>query len=132
VVTLGGDPTGTAGVRENRGAGAAWSTPLKVTNVERARRCSFCAASRQVSTGVTHASVPAKISVQSSRVLLANFSSNILCTSGKDDATSWFGTSSLARACGDETAYRGLAERYRAMAESLGFEGHIAMAEAMV
>jgi hypothetical protein len=38
----------------------------------------------------------------------------------------------LARAGGDETAYRGLAERYRAMAESLGFEGHIAMAEAMV
>ena len=38
----------------------------------------------------------------------------------------------LARARGDETAYRDLAERYRAMAESLGFEGHIAMAEAMV
>jgi hypothetical protein len=38
----------------------------------------------------------------------------------------------LARARGDEAAYRDLAERYRAMAESLGFEGHIAMAEAMV
>jgi len=37
----------------------------------------------------------------------------------------------LARAHGDEAAYRGLADRYRAMAASLGFEGHIAMAEAM-
>jgi class 3 adenylate cyclase len=37
----------------------------------------------------------------------------------------------LARARGDEAAYRDLADRYRAMAESLGFEGHIAMAEAM-
>ena len=38
----------------------------------------------------------------------------------------------LARARGDDVAYRDLASRYRAMAESLGFEGHIAMAEAMV
>ena len=37
----------------------------------------------------------------------------------------------LARARGDEAAYRDLVSRYRAMAESLGFEGHIAMAEAM-
>jgi hypothetical protein len=37
----------------------------------------------------------------------------------------------LARARGDEAAYRDLAGRYRAMAESLGFEGHIAMAAAM-
>ena len=37
----------------------------------------------------------------------------------------------LARARGDEAAYRDLAERYRVMAESLGFEGHIAMAAAM-
>jgi hypothetical protein len=37
-----------------------------------------------------------------------------------------------ARARGDEVAYRDLVDRYRAMAESLGFEGHIAMAEAMV
>jgi class 3 adenylate cyclase len=37
----------------------------------------------------------------------------------------------LARARGDDVAYRDLAGRYRAMAESLGFEGHIAMAEAM-
>jgi adenylate cyclase len=37
----------------------------------------------------------------------------------------------LARAHGDEAAYRGLADRYRAMATSLGFEGHIAMAETM-
>jgi hypothetical protein len=37
----------------------------------------------------------------------------------------------LARARGDEDAYRDLVNRYRAMAESLGFEGHIAMAEAM-
>jgi hypothetical protein len=37
----------------------------------------------------------------------------------------------LARARGDDLAYRDLVSRYRAMAESLGFEGHIAMAEAM-
>ena len=37
----------------------------------------------------------------------------------------------LARARGDDVAYRDLLSRYRAMAESLGFEGHIAWAEAM-
>ena len=37
----------------------------------------------------------------------------------------------LARARSDEMAYRDYRDRYRAMAESLGFEGHIAMAEAM-
>ena len=37
----------------------------------------------------------------------------------------------LARAQGDEAAYRGLTDRYRAMATSLGFEGHTAMAETM-
>jgi hypothetical protein len=37
----------------------------------------------------------------------------------------------LARARGDEIGYRDFANRYRAMATSLGFEGHIAMAEAM-
>ena len=38
----------------------------------------------------------------------------------------------LARARGDDIAYRDYRDRYRAMAESLGFEGHIAWAEAMV
>ena len=38
----------------------------------------------------------------------------------------------LARANGDDVAYRDLAERYRAMAESLGFEGHIDWATAMI
>jgi hypothetical protein len=38
----------------------------------------------------------------------------------------------LARARGDNVAYRDYRDRYRAMAESLGFEGHIAWAEAMV
>jgi hypothetical protein len=38
----------------------------------------------------------------------------------------------LARARGDDVGYRDLANRYRAMAESLGFEGHIAWAEAMI
>ncbi len=38
----------------------------------------------------------------------------------------------LARARGDDVAYRDLASRYRAMAGSLGFEGHIAWAEAMI
>ena len=37
----------------------------------------------------------------------------------------------LAQAHGDEAAYRDYRDRYRAMAESLGFEGHIAWAEAM-
>ena len=37
----------------------------------------------------------------------------------------------LARAHGDETAYRDYRDRYRDMAISLGFEGHIAWAEAM-
>jgi class 3 adenylate cyclase len=37
----------------------------------------------------------------------------------------------LSRARGDNVAYRELVGRYRAVAESLGFEGHIAMAEAM-
>jgi adenylate cyclase len=37
----------------------------------------------------------------------------------------------LARARGDHVAYRDLADRYRAMATSLGFEGHMAVAEGM-
>jgi len=37
----------------------------------------------------------------------------------------------LARARGDDVAYRDLVSRYREMAQSLGFEGHIAWAEAM-
>jgi class 3 adenylate cyclase len=38
----------------------------------------------------------------------------------------------LARARGDDDACRDLVSRYRAIAESLGFEGHIAWAEAMI
>ena len=38
----------------------------------------------------------------------------------------------IARAHGDDLAYRELTGRYRATAESLGFEGHIVWAEAMV
>ena len=38
----------------------------------------------------------------------------------------------LARARGDDAGYRDLASRYRAMAESLGFEGHMAWAAAMI
>jgi hypothetical protein len=37
----------------------------------------------------------------------------------------------LSRASGDDLAYRDFVSRYRRMARSLGFEGHIAMAEAM-
>ena len=37
----------------------------------------------------------------------------------------------LAQARGDEAAYRDFRDRYREMARSLGFEGHIAWAEAM-
>ena len=37
----------------------------------------------------------------------------------------------LAHAHGDDTAYRDYRDRYRAMATSLGFEGHMKWAEAM-
>jgi hypothetical protein len=37
----------------------------------------------------------------------------------------------LARAHGDETSYRDYRDRYRDMARTLGFEGHIVWAEAM-
>src|SRR6478672_7952369 len=37
----------------------------------------------------------------------------------------------VAQAHGDETAYRDYRDRYRAMGADLGFEGHIAWAEAM-
>jgi hypothetical protein len=37
----------------------------------------------------------------------------------------------LARARGDDTTYRGYRDRYRDMARTLGFEGHIEWAEAM-
>lgn len=37
----------------------------------------------------------------------------------------------LAKAHGDENSYRDYRDRYRAMATSLGFEGHITMAKAM-
>ena len=37
----------------------------------------------------------------------------------------------LARAKGDEATHREFADCYREMAKSLGFEGHIALAEAM-
>ena len=37
----------------------------------------------------------------------------------------------LARAHGDDAAYAHFRDRYRDMARSLGFEGHIAWAEAM-
>jgi len=37
----------------------------------------------------------------------------------------------LARAQGDDAAYRDYRDRYRAMARSLGFEGHMKWAEAM-
>jgi adenylate cyclase len=37
----------------------------------------------------------------------------------------------LARARGDEAAYRQFVDRYRATATSYGFEGHMAMADAL-
>jgi hypothetical protein len=37
----------------------------------------------------------------------------------------------LARAHGDDTSYRDFRDRYRDMAKTLGFEGHIEWAEAM-
>jgi class 3 adenylate cyclase len=38
----------------------------------------------------------------------------------------------LTRACGDDIAYKDLRGRYQAVAESLGFEGHIDSAKAMI
>jgi hypothetical protein len=38
----------------------------------------------------------------------------------------------FSRARGNDVAYRDLASRYRAMAESLGFQGHVAWAEALI
>jgi hypothetical protein len=38
----------------------------------------------------------------------------------------------LARAHGDDATYRDYRDRYREMATSLGFQGHIAWAEAML
>jgi hypothetical protein len=38
----------------------------------------------------------------------------------------------VSRARGDDSAYRDFVRRYRATAESLGFEGHVAQAEAMI
>ena len=37
----------------------------------------------------------------------------------------------LAQTLGEEAAYRDYRDRYRAMATSLGFEGHMKWAEAM-
>jgi adenylate cyclase len=37
----------------------------------------------------------------------------------------------LTRAYGDDAGYRDYRDRYRAMATSLGFEGHMQCAEAM-
>jgi adenylate cyclase len=37
----------------------------------------------------------------------------------------------LARACGDEPGYRQYVDQYRAMASDIGFQGHMAVAEAM-
>ena len=41
------------------------------------------------------------------------------------------GCAHCARADGDEAAYRDYRDRYRALATSLGFEGHMKWAEAM-
>ncbi len=38
----------------------------------------------------------------------------------------------MARACGDDVAFQDLVHRYRTMANALSFEGHMAMAEALV
>jgi hypothetical protein len=38
----------------------------------------------------------------------------------------------MSHAHGDDVAYRDLVIRYRAMAESLGYQGHIEWAEAMM
>jgi len=97
VVERGGGPTGPAGVREKRGAGAACSTPWAVITVDRAFKWSLVAASLQVNTGVAHASVPAKTRVHSSRVRLANRSAKRSCICWYEPMSSWLGTASADR-----------------------------------
>ena len=63
-----GGPGSVAGVRENRGAGAACGTPSGATTVPRALTCGWSATSPSASTGVTQASVPSKTATHSSRV----------------------------------------------------------------
>src|SRR5487761_779807 len=68
----GGGATGAACVAENRGAGAGWSTPSRVTRAPRAARSGWSAAPRRPSTGATQASEPEKTRVHSACVLVAN------------------------------------------------------------
>src|ERR1700742_2452057 len=88
VVVAGGGPTGPGGVRENRGAGAACSTPWAVITVDRAVKWSLPAASLHVNTGVTHASVPANTRVHPSRVRPANRSAKTSYIRGYDATSS--------------------------------------------
>ena len=56
-------------------------------------------------------------------------SGKILAAHGR--ALDWRVAVLLARAPGDDTGHRDYRDRYRAMATSLGFEGHMKWAEAM-
>ena len=71
------------GVRENRGAGAAASSPSKRRKVPRAANCGSNSASAKDSTGVTQASVPLKIRAHSSRVCRANVLANTERSAGQ-------------------------------------------------
>ena len=59
-------------VRENRGAGAGWSTPSRSTYTPRALRCGWSLASLIGMIAATQASVPSKTSAHSAWVRVAN------------------------------------------------------------
>ena len=71
-----------AGVRENRGAGATWVVPCAVTTVWRSAVYGWRGTSCQESTGVVQASRPAKTAAHSSLVLVAKTSSKRLARTG--------------------------------------------------
>ena len=86
-----------AGVREKRGAGAACGIPSSVITDSRAVMCGARAASAKDRTGVTHASVPAKISAHSSRLRLAITSVKRARSRGQPERSICSGRSSPAR-----------------------------------
>ena len=87
-----GGPGSVAGVRENRGAGAACGTPSGATTVPRAFTCGCSATSDSASTGVTHASEPSNTATHSSRGRLANAPANRARSTGHPATSSCAGS----------------------------------------
>ena len=86
-----------AGVRLNRGAGAAWAMPSRSTIVLRAAMCGCAATSPNASTGVTQASVPSNAAAHSSRVRVANTAANRSFSCGQCSRSCWPARSASAR-----------------------------------